>query len=138
MANSSDELQEVLRGGAAMALRSLRERSVVVAAPIGATVHDEVWRCRARLSLIPDQVALTECMTDILTVMADTSGRVKTKLVWQLLELAGKIHGRSTTKMALAKMVATGLLVSHRRGGSGYELPGEEYPLFGRSQGRAG
>ena len=127
---SADEFKEVIRHGAEAALRYMRENATVVAAPFGVTVRDELLRQRARLSVIPEQALLTECMQDIMEVMSDTCGRVKTVTILHLLDHAGKLHGMSTVKRALSQLVKDGLLNSYRKGGSGYTLPSKEYSLF--------
>lgn len=79
---------------------------------------------RVALLLLTDDLPerLTRCEQDLMaTITAAPPGRrVKTDEFLSLLDRAGMLHGESTVKHALARLVREGWLVSYRRGGSGY------------------
>jgi hypothetical protein len=81
------------------------------------------------LEMPPDQRTareLTDCESDCLEVIDQTTRRLHTKEVLEALREAGKIHGKSTVKAALARLVAEGFLTNpgKGRGANGFGRPG--------------
>lgn len=72
--------------------------------------------------------ALTACETDLLTLLASATMPWTTSRVLREMEARDMLHGESTTKRALAKLVRLGRVVSRARPPRGYHLPRGEHP----------
>jgi hypothetical protein len=70
----------------------------------------------------------TSCSTDILVVVTEEAHRLSAMQLLGELESRDLIHGESTVKMTLARLVASGELDNPKRNGRnvGYGLPGWE------------
>lgn len=68
------------------------------------------------------------CERDILCVLAGRTGRLSGTKILQLLEQHGLIHGDSTVKRALGRLVKDGLIKTSRKTPIGYwiEIENEE------------
>lgn len=75
----------------------------------------------------PDAVeaaAVTPCGADLLAVLGTASHPLTTSGVLREMALRGMLHGDSTVKRTLARLVRSGAVVSRDRAPRGYHLPG--------------
>lgn len=106
-------------------LRALLERLLSVSPwePHALRVEKD-GKVAALAVLPPPRRGLTECERDIVGLIAATpvTIRLSTRDVIARLGSANLLHGRSTVKMTLARLVKTGHLISHRTIPTGYSL----------------
>jgi len=67
---------------------------------------------------------LTPCAADVLSVLGGTSHPLTTSGVLRELARRGAVHGESTVKRTLARLVRAGRIVSRTTPPRGYHLPG--------------
>jgi len=67
---------------------------------------------------------LTPCAADVLSVLGSTSHPLTTSGVLRELARRGAVHGESTVKRTLARLVRAGRIVSRTTPPRGYHLPG--------------
>lgn len=67
---------------------------------------------------------VTPCAADVLTVLGSASHPLTTSGVLRELALRGLLHGDSTVKRTLARLVRSGQVVSRTVVPRGYHLPG--------------
>jgi hypothetical protein len=100
------------------AARSLLERLAGTDPPAGAvTVTAAGWRLTLRAER---PRPLTPCEQDILAVLAECTTRWATTRVLSELDRRGMIHGETTVKLALARLVKLGLIRNSRKAPRGY------------------
>lgn len=87
---------------------------VLVASPVSA----------ATAETSPPVARLTPCQQDILSVLS-TDTRLTTSQVLKGLAKRGLLHGESTVKAALAKLVDQGTICNSKRAPRGYHLPSQ-------------
>ncbi len=72
-----------------------------------------------------EKVSVTECLRDVISLLAKTGHRLTTSQVLGGLAKEGKVHGDSTVKTALARAVKQGLLDKRSDAKPpGYGMPG--------------
>lgn len=107
-------------------LAKLLESAVPVAATTVATAFAPGLTVTVRVS--PPEGAevpeTTPCAADVLTVLGSARHPLTTSGVLRELALRGMLHGDSTVKRTLARLVRSGQVVSRTVAPRGYHLPG--------------
>lgn len=81
------------------------------------------WRITAVVQPVErPSSGLTPCEADTLLTLREAAQRLTTMDVLDAMDRAGRLHGESTIKMALAKLVRSGLAGNSREAPRGYYI----------------